>query len=320
MKIAVTGATGFIGRKVVDQAISQSMELIVLIRKDTDNLWLNNEGVAAKVCDYSDIDSLSSALQGVDIVLHLAADMRSSNQYVNTMHLTENVLASLNALNISRLILVSSISVLDYISKNPKSEVLENWAYCEIDSQLGDYARMKRDQEKKVIEWAKTGKQLSIVRPGLVIDNNLISDAHAGFFKSGMGLGVVHDGKVPLVMVNSVALGLIKVANKMFEETEASSLTEIYHFVDDALTTQKQYKKILKSKGFVKLEVPVPWQVFNLLSGVLRRLLSVVGLAKKIPDTFKKNSVAARLKPFEFSNQKSKDELGWQPEKLHNLS
>ncbi len=316
MNIAITGASGFIGQQVVDEALSQNMKLTLLTRKGSRVLWDEEDNIDTKICDFSDLQSLASALENIDVVLHLAADMHSNNQYQNTMAMTDNLLSAMDQSDVKKIILVSSISVLDYISNLPKSNVIESWTYCENDVDLGNYARMKRDQEKKVLSWRSEEKLVSIVRPGLVYDQNNLSDAHAGFFKSGLGLGVTHSGKVPLVKVSSVAKALVLISKKISNGNDVSNLNSVFHLVDDSLSTQKEYKNMLRSIGGIKFELPIKWQIFGLFSQFIRMALSAVGMGSKIPDTFKKNSVAARLKPFDFSNQKSKEMLGWVPEKV----
>lgn len=66
-RIAVTGATGFVGRYLVERLVGEGAQVLALSRRDV----ALGEGVECQTTDYSR-SSLSTALRGVDAILHLA--------------------------------------------------------------------------------------------------------------------------------------------------------------------------------------------------------------------------------------------------------
>jgi uncharacterized protein YbjT (DUF2867 family) len=72
--LAVTGATGFIGRHLVDSLLAEGHHVRALVRKPQD---YKIDGVEAKRADIFDTKSLHGALEGVHTVYYLVHSMKS---------------------------------------------------------------------------------------------------------------------------------------------------------------------------------------------------------------------------------------------------
>ncbi len=95
MKIAVTGASGFVGRSVAEKLIEHGVEVVSVSRKST---------------DYS-VDSLAQILRGADKVIHLAAVRGgdgSMSDYRDNERITENLLSAMTLGDADRIIYASS--------------------------------------------------------------------------------------------------------------------------------------------------------------------------------------------------------------------
>ena len=66
MKIAITGSTGFVGGNIASVLQSYGHEVIGLVRTESKLPWQN------KLVDFASEDSISSALEGTDAVVHCA--------------------------------------------------------------------------------------------------------------------------------------------------------------------------------------------------------------------------------------------------------
>jgi NAD(P)H dehydrogenase (quinone) len=74
-KILITGATGQLGRAVVQSLTKQlpAHQIAVITRQEEQQLQLRQEGFSAFVADYDDVASLRRAMEGVAAVLLIAA-------------------------------------------------------------------------------------------------------------------------------------------------------------------------------------------------------------------------------------------------------
>lgn len=103
--VLVTGAGGFIGGHVVEELVAQGARTRALVRYNSRNErgtldWID-PAVAAEVevvlGEVRDIESVTRAVQGVEVVLHLAAQIAIPYSYVNPRDFFEvNVLGTLN--------------------------------------------------------------------------------------------------------------------------------------------------------------------------------------------------------------------------------
>ena len=73
MKTLVTGSTGFLGSSVLRELINDGREVKALIRKGTSKKNITGLDVEIAYGDLRDIESIRSALNGCDILYHVAA-------------------------------------------------------------------------------------------------------------------------------------------------------------------------------------------------------------------------------------------------------
>ena len=109
--ILVTGATGFVGRRVVERLIAGGQTVRALMRDEARASVLPS-GVEVATGDVFDINSLNRAVAGVDGVVHLAAVIREIGsmtfQRVNYEG-TKNVLEAAKAAGVQRIVYASTV-------------------------------------------------------------------------------------------------------------------------------------------------------------------------------------------------------------------
>ncbi len=176
MKIAISGAGGYIGKEVVAHALNQGHAVVALVRDQYPREWDELENLVVKPCDLLEgAAALDNVLPGCDALIHLAAIMNGNDQYTKTIEATKNVLDAMDRAEVKRLVNVSSIAVLDYVRQLPMSTIDEMVPPASSDQDLGCYALMKRDQEELCKSWRGGGKTLIQLRPGIVYDPRSLS-------------------------------------------------------------------------------------------------------------------------------------------------
>ena len=71
-RVLLTGATGFLGRHVVQKLLTQKHEVFAFVRPTSHSDQLLQQGVDLRVGDLSDRISLQVALNGVDVLLNIS--------------------------------------------------------------------------------------------------------------------------------------------------------------------------------------------------------------------------------------------------------
>lgn len=309
MKIAITGASGFLGKHLVAEALKSQHTVVAITRQDEQTFHhyfsqhhphLSLDTLNVATCKLTDPQHLSAAIVDCDVLIHLAAVMTGDDQHQQTLNINQDILDAIDSTSIPRLILVSSLSVLDYREAPPLSRIDEGSLLCETDAALGDYARMKRDQELACRDWQqRTSRELVILRPGLIYSDDVLSDAHAGFIKKGLGLVAVHEGEVPLVHVSTVSKALLILCDNPLAKP-----CDTFHVIGTPAVRQKDYLLQLRRQGLLGFYLPLGWKIYGQLMEAARSLLIKLNKQNKIPDSFRSNSVAARQKPFQFAGDK----------------
>ena len=73
MKTLITGSTGFLGSAVLRELLNDGHEVKVLVRKGTDTANIDGLDVEIAYGNLRDLESIRSALNGCDILYHVAA-------------------------------------------------------------------------------------------------------------------------------------------------------------------------------------------------------------------------------------------------------
>jgi len=110
MRIAITGGTGFIGRRLADRLISEGHDVISLARKIRERTENGRERESFVVSDLSDPQVLRESFAGCDAVAHCAGINREiGKQSYQAVHVqgTRNVVAASCETGVKRILLMS---------------------------------------------------------------------------------------------------------------------------------------------------------------------------------------------------------------------
>lgn len=119
MNILITGATGFIGRHLVGALSKGEHSIRCLVRKSSNIDCLKNTNVDIFHGDLLEKDSISQALEKVDLIYHLAGEVYSRHKkdyYKGNVVATRNLLEACDERGPIRIIFLSSTAVYKPIS------------------------------------------------------------------------------------------------------------------------------------------------------------------------------------------------------------
>lgn len=129
--ILITGASGFIGSFLVEEALNRGMEVWAAVRKGSSMRYLRDERIHKVELDLSSVSQMQEALSAlrIDYVVHAAGAtkaLRLEDFYkVNTQG-TQNLVRALETSNpsLQRLIFISSLSVMGAVrEQQPYTEI-----------------------------------------------------------------------------------------------------------------------------------------------------------------------------------------------------
>jgi len=110
MRIAITGGTGFIGRRLADRLISEGHEVILLARKIREQTEPGQGRESFVTSDLSDLQVLRESFAGCDAVAHCAGINREiGRQTYKRVHVqgTRNVVTACREAGVKRILLLS---------------------------------------------------------------------------------------------------------------------------------------------------------------------------------------------------------------------
>lgn len=172
MKVAVTGASGFIGRNLIDK-LSRTEGVSQIVALSRTELECPERTEWVKCQDLSADDALGVALQGVDVLIHAAAVAQAPVEDVAdaagilrraNVDATLNIAQQARTAGVKRFVFISSAKV-NGETTTKRSPFLPD----EPPAPAGAYAVSKRDAEEGLRQLAAShGMDFVIIRPPLV--------------------------------------------------------------------------------------------------------------------------------------------------------
>lgn len=188
MKIALTGATGFVGQAVLDAADGQTVQLNALTRRPQSH----RDGVKWLEGSLSDKDSLMDLVRGSDAVIHVAGLTNApdpSHFHAANVVGTQTLIRACQDSDVARFVFVSSLS-----AREPE---------------LSRYGASKVEAEKWV---GASGLDWTIVRPPAVYGPRDI-DMFELFRSARLGIVPVPPrGRTSIIHVEDLAACLLSLA------------------------------------------------------------------------------------------------------------
>jgi nucleoside-diphosphate-sugar epimerase len=303
VKVAITGATGFVGGALARALAAQGHEVTALARVTSQRVSLADVDIRWVTGDVTDRDSLRGQFDGVDWLIHAAgmlgqAGVPESAYFQLHEQGTNHVLAEAETAVIPRILIVSSPGVLGPIRGLPADETAPL-------APSNSYERSKAAAEQVAQVYARAGQPLIIVRPEFIYGPG---DWHVlGLFRA------VRDGKFFYVnggkhvchptFIDDAVTGMLLALQK-------GAAGEIYHITGPEPVTFRELGETIAAELGVSppsLNVPKAAAMLGALG------LEVLGKVTGKRPPLSRTGVAFFSEDRCFSWRKAQAELGYAP-------
>jgi nucleoside-diphosphate-sugar epimerase len=314
MKAFVTGATGFLGGRLVPRLLAEGAEVCCLVRSPAGAAALRAavgpeyrqrlevcHGTLARVADWSD------ALAGCDTVFHLAAEVRGAAAvlFAGNVIATRKLIEA--ARDVRRFVLVSSLAV--YGTDHLRAwDVLDEECPLDPNPHRRDaYTYSKIAQEQ--VAWGAhrtQGLPLVVVRPGVIYGPG--RDCLGGRLGLRFGNFLVKMGgrhPLPYTFVDNCAAAVARAGLAPDVEGQAFNVVD-----DDPITGGELLRRYRAAVGGLRW-LTVPGWAIGPLSGLCewyhRRSNG------QLPAVLTRYRSRAMWRPLRTSNARARLRLGWSP-------
>ena len=308
--ILVTGATGHIGNVLVRELYLRGAQVRALLLPGEDRSPLQDLDVEVMEGNVLDKVAMHAAMQGVDIVYHLAgliSIMPGADPLVERVNVqgTENVIRAAMDAGVRRLIYTSSIHAIQRI---PEQFTIDESIPFDTSGLNSAYDTSKAMASLMVLEAVKEGLDAVVVCPTGVIGpfdyrlsemGRLILDS----VKAKVQFSV--DGAYDFVDVRDVARGLIQAC-------ERGRTGEHYILSGERITIPKLMSTVREIVNLKALQITLPMQLARFGASLVTPLYRVL----KIRPRFTQYALETVASNSNISHAKAARELGYAPRSL----
>lgn len=319
--VLVTGASGFIGTRVVAALLRQGQKRVRCLVRSSSNI-AGLEKLAGDSGPGSEIELVEGNLlsrescrqvtEGASVIYHLAAGTGTksfADAFTNSVITTRNLLdGALSYGCLRRFVSMSSFAVYTN-ERKPRPGVLDENCPTEAYPALrGDpYCFAKAKQDELVINYGKKhGLPYVLVRPGVVYGPGKERiHGRIGMDTFGMFVHLGGANPIPFTFVDNCAEAIILAGIKPGVEGE------VFNVVDDDLPSSRQFLNMYKKEvtAFRSLYIPhfasyllcLLWEKYSQWSN------------GQLPPVYNRRVWANSWKRTRYSNEKIKSALGWTP-------
>ena len=313
MRAFVTGATGFLGGRVVKLLRDRGDEVVCLVRTPSKAASLEAAGCSLAEGDLSDQAKLEAAMRGCDAVFHLAADYRIGIRKDEVPAMedanvggTRRVLEAAGAAGVGKIVYVSSLVAYG----NTHGKVVDETYHHPGQTFGSEYERTKYEAHRLAMEKAAAGLPVVVVQPGSIYGPGDTSE-------TGKQLEQAAAGKLPGVafgssgitwcFVDDVAQGVVAAYDKG-RIGEAYNLGGERSTLGDGIATAarvggKKPPKLKMPAAFLKAMIPI--------APVFTKLM-------KLPPNLRETITSIDGVTYWGSHEKAASELGYAPRSLED--
>lgn len=311
MKVVVTGATGFLGKKLAFRLKQMGFDVVGLGRNTSVGKELEAQGINFESIDIAkDKEKLIYIMEKAVYVFHCAALSSPWGKYADFYQAnvigTKNVIEACKAIRVTRLIHVSTPSL--YFDFDERLNVKE----CDPlpKKKMNYYAETKYLAEKEVDDAFKDGLPVITIRPRALFgpeDTTIIPRLIRTNEKKF--IPIINNGKalMDITYVENVVDALL-----LCMDSPSSTLGKKYNITNgEQIELYTLLEKLFKGLNQPFNQKKIPYKVAFLLAELLE-IISKLFLKGKEP-MLTKYTVSVLSKSQTLSIEKAKEDLGYEP-------
>jgi nucleoside-diphosphate-sugar epimerase len=304
VKALVTGATGFLGRAVVQRLQREGVIVRALVRPGRTCACDGVELCEGDLCSES---SVSGAVRDVDWVVHAGARVVTTGKWEEfaeaNIRATRRVIRAARAAGVQRIVHISSLSVYDV----PRDDVTitEDSPYESESDARGPYSRSKLAADRSAFFEAARGAPVTVLRPGLLYGPGRRPPlARQSVQCAGCRLILATPGyTLPLSYVDNVADAVLLAL------TRADSVGKAFTIVDENVPQREYATMYRNASGEHWWPLFLPVGAIKIAVRLLEAGLGLIG--KRSPVTYHQLRRATDSAWYDRSRAESL--LGWRP-------
>lgn len=267
MRVLVTGAGGFVGRRLVQDLAAHGHEIRAAVRRDITDL---RGATALWVGDLADTRDLTPVVEGMDAVVHLAARVHIPNdkardeyRRVNT-DMTVRLAKAAASAGVGRFVFLSTVKV--------NGEATPEAPYTEEDTPApaDPYSVSKRDAEDALRDADLGDMDVVIVRPPLVYGPGATANFRALLRLCAapvpIPLGAARRNRRSMIYVDNLTDAICRA----LEDPRAAGRTYLVRDGED-ISPADLAARLRRAFGRRACLIPVPRAAFALAGGMVGR-------------------------------------------------
>jgi predicted dehydrogenase/nucleoside-diphosphate-sugar epimerase len=310
--VLIVGASGFIGKRLMIALQDKAVKVRAVVRNVSSLVGLDiKNNCEIMVGDFRNQEIMEKALEGIDVVYHLAvAHGNSLEGYLKAdVEPTKKFIEQCKKRKIKRFIYTGTIDSL-YLGPNA-GIVKESDGVDKQIKRRNNYAHSKSITENHLNELYKTENfPAVIIRPAIVLGTGGPVN-HVGIANwSGLGLcSFWGDGKhnLPLVLVDDIVDGLIRTMEA--EGIEGNT----YNLSAESCISAQDYVAEVEAVLGSKITKTVTHHFKHYAGDITKWLIKILA---RHPDSKRKPSIRdwrCREQHASFDTSKARQDLGWRP-------
>jgi nucleoside-diphosphate-sugar epimerase len=305
----VTGATGFIGSRLVAELVRRGHVVRALARPTSSREGLEDERITVVVGDIGDPASLRAGMEGCSGVFHLAAYARNWARDASTFFElnvggTRNVLAAARAAGVARIVLTSTIVTF---GPTPPGVVGDEEMPRFTPRFFTEYEESKAAAEREALALAADGLPVVIVNPTRVYGPGKLTEGNS----TTIMIDLYDRGRFPVLLAGGVNVGNYAFVDDLVRghllAMARGRVGERYILGGENVSLARLFDLVDEATGKRHLRLNLPARLAAAYGVVEKKKAEWLGLYPRITPGW----VETFLRDWAYSSAKAERELGY---------